>query len=165
MRPQQEADSPETVTENEREAKQLWPFLASYYIQQGQRPLFMAAPTTVQALPHVPPTPVLSASNLFSKYTKSVGTAGNYYFGNTVGNQHPLSAWNHRVKETSTSPLLQDLDQGKVKIIGMISFQMFFQLPLFPSVQRSIKKSILLFGAQSVKDNTNSKLTILHNEV
>ena len=69
--------------EVKREAKQLWPILASYYVQQGQRPIQFnwqykqpkTASSSTSSLDSIlvpPPTPLLSATSLFSKYTKTL---------------------------------------------------------------------------------------------
>ena len=53
-----------------REAKQMWPFLTSYYIQDGQGPTHVGS-GNLRALPTaVMPPPILSASGLFAKYTQ-----------------------------------------------------------------------------------------------
>ena len=56
---------------NPREAKQMWPFLTSYYIQDGQGSTHVGG-GNLRALPTaaVMPPPILSASGLFSKYTQ-----------------------------------------------------------------------------------------------
>merc|ERR1712223_137739 len=101
--------------ESKREAKQLWPILASYYVQQGQRPIQFnwryKQPKTASSsldssiLVQPPPTPLLSASSLFSKYTKTLPKNKNYSKSKTIGNQHveeeQNSEWNYRVSETS----------------------------------------------------------------
>merc|ERR1712223_1751789 len=101
--------------ESKREAKQLWPILASYYVQQGQRPIQFnwqyKQPKTASSsldssiLVQPPPTPLLSATSLFSKYTKTLPKNKNYSKSKTIGNQHveeeQKSEWNYRVSETS----------------------------------------------------------------
>merc|ERR1712223_268547 len=101
--------------ESKREAKQLWPILASYYVQQGQRPIQFnwqyKQPKTASSsldssiLVQPPPTPLLSATSLFSKYTKTLPKNKNYSKSKTIGNQHveeeQNSEWNYRVSETS----------------------------------------------------------------
>ena len=81
-RDQKELPQPPEVDEGKREAKQLWPILASYYVQQGQRPIQFnwqyKQPKTASSsldssiLVQPPPTPLLSATSLFSKYTKTL---------------------------------------------------------------------------------------------
>ena len=64
-----EDQSPEEL--KPREAKQMWPFLTSYYIQDGQGSTHVGG-GNLRALPTaaVMPPPILSASGLFSKYTQ-----------------------------------------------------------------------------------------------
>ena len=48
----------------------MWPFLTSYYIQDGQGPTHVGS-GNLRALPTaVMPPPILSASGLFAKYTQ-----------------------------------------------------------------------------------------------
>merc|ERR1711953_29370 len=63
-----EDQSPEEL--KPREAKQMWPFLTSYYIQDGQGSTHVGG-GNLRALPRaVRPPSILSASGLFSQYTQ-----------------------------------------------------------------------------------------------
>lgn len=83
--------SPEKEPKNERNSKQLWPVMTSYFYPYQRSP---------QYVPSIPT--LLSATNLFSKYTKSVGPKQSHqYLSNTLGNQE----WSYRVRETELDPL------------------------------------------------------------
>ena len=61
--------------EGQREAKQMWPFLASYYIQNGQSRAHVGSLQAHLPRAVIQPPPILSASGLFSKYTQQAPKA------------------------------------------------------------------------------------------
>merc|ERR1711971_1202624 len=117
FRGREQPQQPQEANDRLRDSKQLWPILASYYTQQGHRPIVYnsipwqykqqpprTASGSLSSLILATPTPLLSATSLFSKYTKTLPKK-NYGKSKTVGNQHGEEEepeWNHRVSETST---------------------------------------------------------------
>merc|ERR1712008_311610 len=115
FRGREQPQQPQEGNDRLRDSKQLWPILASYYTQHGHRPIVYnsipwqykhqpprTASGSLSSLILATPTPLLSATSLFSKYTKTLPK--NYGKSKTVGNQHGEGeepVWNYRVSETS----------------------------------------------------------------
>jgi len=118
FRGREQPQQPQEANDRPRDSKQLWPLInyASYYTQQGHRPIVYnsipwqykhqpprTASGSLSSLILATPTPLLSATSLFSKYTKTLPKK-NYGKSKTVGNQHGEGEepeWNYRVSETS----------------------------------------------------------------